>query len=1055
MSIYKSAVSRPITTLMIFAALMVIGIYSLIQLPVDLYPELEPPYISVMTSYPGANASDIENNVTRILEDQLNAIDKLKELSSVSYDNLSILNLEFQWESNLDEAANDIRDAIDMVEDYLPEDCEKPVIFKFNFNMIPVIFYAVTANESYPGIEKILDEKIINPLNRIDGIASIGMMGVPRRKIYIDVDPRKLDAYNLTVEQLGSIIRAENQNTPSGNVRMGQLDYQLRVEGEFIESDQLNDIVIGTQSGKSVYLRDVAMVRDTIKDLTIEEKINGKPGLRMFIMKQSGANTVKIAREVSSKMEELKASLPPDVKITTILDTSDFIRGSISNLSETLMWAFVFVVLVVLIFLGRWRATLIIALTIPISLVVSFVYLFITDNSINIISLTSLSIVIGMVVDDAIVVLENISTHVERGSTPREAAIYATNEVWVAVIVTTLVIVAVFFPLTLISGMTGVLFRQLGWIVSITIVTSTLTAITLTPMLSSKLLRLQYRKKKIRLFSYDRTVKRVLNALESFYIRTLKWSLRHKLIVSIFSLFIFAGSMMLAGKIGGEFLPEADESRIMAVIELQTGLRVEESLKTAKKIERVIDERYPEVIVYAESAGSDDEGSMFSLFSQTGSNIINFTMRLQDVDERKRDVWTIAEDLRNQLSQFPEIINYSVATSSAAMGMGSENNVAIEIYGYDFTVTDRLAAEISERIKRIPGARDVQISREKEKPELKIILNQEKLSQHGLNTTQVSMSIRNQIAGMTATLLREEGEEYDIIVRLKEEFRNSLSDIQNITIVNPLGQQIKLSELASIDEYWSPPNIERKRRERLVRVTATPSGISLGTLAESINAEIAKINIPPQLMVAVGGAYEDMQEAFMDLALLLILSLILVYLVMASQFESFIMPAIIMVSIPFAFTGVVLALFFTNTTLSVVAALGAVLLVGIVVKNGIVLVDYTNLMRDRGYELYEAITISGKSRLRPVLMTAFTTILGMFPLALSTGEGSEIWSPMGKSVIGGLMVSTFITLIMVPVFYAILGRWMKRSKKEKVLKKYQFLENGLDQEKDKVATQNT
>jgi HAE1 family hydrophobic/amphiphilic exporter-1 len=799
----------------------------------------------------------------------------------------------------------------------------------------------------------------------------------------------------------------------------------------------------------------VAVVRDTIKDLTIEEKINGKPGLRLFIMKQSGANTVKIAREVTAKMEELKASLPPDVKITTILDTSDFIRGSINNLTKTLMWAFFFVVLVVFLFLGRWRATLIIALTIPISLIVSFVYLFITDNSINIISLTSLSIAIGMVVDDAIVVLENISTHVERGSTPREAAIYATNEVWVAVIVTTLVIVAVFFPLTLISGMTGVLFRQLGWIVTITVVTSTVTAITLTPMLSSKLLRLKYKKKKIRIFSMDHTVHKVLNILESVYAGSLKWALKHKLIVCVIAFAIFAGSMMLAGQVGGEFLPEADESRIMAVIELQTGLRVEESLKTAKKIERVINERYPEVIVYAESAGSDDEGSMFSLFSRTGSNVINFTMRLLDVDERERDVWTLADDFRDQLDRFPEVINYSVATTSSGFGMGGENNVAIEIYGYDFNTTNRLATDIAERIQMIPGARDIQISRDEDKPELKIELDQERLSRHGLNTALVSMSIRNQIAGMTATLLREEGEEYDIIVRLKEEFRNSITDINNITIVNPLGQQIKLSDLASVDEYWSPPNIERKRRERLVTVTATPSGISLGELAESIKAEIANIEIPPQLMVAVGGAYEEMQEAFLDLALLLLLSLILVYLVMASQFESFIMPVIIMVSIPFAFTGVVLALYITNTTLSVIAALGAVLLVGIVVKNGIVLVDYTNLIRDRGYELYEAIKISGRSRLRPVLMTAFTTMLGMMPLALSTGEGSEIWSPMGKSVIGGLFVSTFITLILVPVFYAILGKWMKRGKREKVLKKYRFLGNGMDQEEKPMATQTT
>ncbi|MFC2125733.1 efflux RND transporter permease subunit [Bacteroidota bacterium] len=1054
MSIYKSAVSRPITTLMIFAALLVIGFYSLIQLPIDLYPEMEPPYISVMTSYPGANANDIENNVTRLLENQLNAVDNLKEITSVSYDNLSIVSLEFEWESNLDEAANDIRDAIDMIEDYMPEDCENPVIFKFNFTMIPVVFYAVTAEESYPGIEKILDEKIINPLNRIDGIASIGLMGVPRRKIYVDVNPSRLDAYNLTVEQIGGIIRAENLNTPSGNVRMGQMDYQLRVEGEFTESEQLNDIVVGNQNGKSIYLRDVAVVRDTIKDLTIEEKINGKPGLRLFIMKQSGVNTVKIARDVTAKMEELKATLPPDVKISTIMDTSDFIKGSINNLSKTLMYAFVFVVLVVLFFLGRWRATLIIVLTIPISLIVSFIYLFLTDNSINIISLTSLSIAIGMVVDDAIVVLENISTHVDRGSTPREAAIYATNEVWVAVIVTTLVIVAVFFPLTLISGMTGVLFKQLGWIVTITVVTSTLTAITLTPMLSSKLLRLRYKKKKTRLLSYDRTFRKVFEAIESLYINTLKWALRHKLIVSVFAFLIFITSMMLAGKVGGDFLPEADESRVMATIELQTGLRVEETLKTAKKIEKIIEERYPEVIVYAESAGSDDEGTMFSLFSQTGSNIINFTMRLLNVDERERDVWTIADDFRDQLSQFPEVINYTVATSSSGMGMGSENNVAVEIFGYDFDNTNKLATEVAQRIELIPGARDIQISREKDKPELKIILDQQKLSQHGLNTATVSMSIRNQVAGMTATLFREEGEEYDIIIRLKENFRNSITDIENITIVNPIGQRIKLSELASIDEYWSPPNIERKRRERLVTVTAVPSGVSLGELAESIQAEVNNIEIPPEMMIGVGGAFEDMEEAFVDLALLLLMSLILVYLVMASQFESFIMPAIIMISIPFAFTGVIIALYLTNTTLSVIAALGAVLLVGIVVKNGIVLVDYTNLLRDRGHELYEAITLSGKSRLRPVLMTAFTTILAMTPLALSTGEGSEIWSPMGLSLIGGLIVSTFITLIMVPVFYAILGRWMVRHKKEKVLAKYKFLDSRKNQIEKELTTQN-
>ncbi|MGQ8335915.1 efflux RND transporter permease subunit [Sunxiuqinia sp. A32] len=1039
MSIYKSAVDKPITTLMIFIAVVVLGVFSLINIPVDLYPEMEPPYVSVMTTYSGANASDIETNVTKVLEDALNSVDKLKEITSTSSDNLSVISLEFEWDANLDEATNDIRDVIDRMLDNLPEGVDRPSIFKFNTSMFPIIFYAITAEESYPGLEKIIDEKIINPLNRVDGVGSVAMIGNPKRMVYVDVDPKRLDAYNLTLEQIGSVISNENRNLPLGNVKMGKIDYQIRVQGEFSESDRINNLVVANYNGKKVFVRDVATVRDTLKDVTLEEKINGETGVRMFVMKQSGANTVKVARQIKEKLEELKPSLPPDVKVQEIFDSSTFIKGSISNLSSTLLYAMIFVVLVVLFFLGRWRATFIIVLTIPISLIVSFVYLYLTGNSINVISLTSLSIAIGMVVDDAIVVLENITRHVERGSSPREAAIYATNEVWLSVIVTTLVVVAVFFPLTLVSGMTGVLFNQLGWIVTITVVTSTLAAISLTPMLASKFLKLKKRKKQRR-FGYENTIEKWLDKLDSFYEFALRKLLHFKTLVVVGTFLIFFGSFYLLKFVGTDFMPESDESRMSVMIELQTGLRVEETTKVTRKLEKVIKERYPEVTVISSSSGSDDEGGFISMFSSTGSNIINFTMRLTDVDERERSVFEISDDFRAQISQLPEVVSSTISTSSPMFG-GSGNSVDFEIFGYDFDVTNLYAEKIYERFKTLDGAKDVTISRKKDKPELQIVLDRNKLAEHGLTTGQVSAFIRNRINGLVPSFFKEEGEEYDIKIRLEERYRNSITDILDMTIMTPAGVKIKLKELGEIEEYWSPPSIRHKRRERLVTISAAPDGVSLGELATLIKEEVADVQTPSDIVTSVGGAYEDQQESFIDLAMLFLLSLILVYIVMASQFESLRMPFIIMFSIPFAFTGVILALVITGTTLSVVAALGAVLLVGIVVKNGIVLVDFINLQRDRGVDLYEAIAISGKSRLRPVLMTAATTVLGMLPLALSTGEGAEIWRPMGITVIGGLLFSTLVTMIIVPVMYAVMASRGERRKKEKVRKQFVFMDN--------------
>ncbi len=1015
MSIYKSAVGKPITTFMVFTAIIVMGLYSLSKMPIDLYPEMDPPYISVVTTYPGASASDIETNVTKILEDALNNVDKLKEITSTTSDNLSLIVLEFDWETDLVEATAEIRDAIDRVYTYLPEDVDQPTIFKFSTSMMPIVFYALTADESFPGIEKILDEKVINRLNRIEGVAQVAMMGQPKRMVYVDVDPNRLEAYNLTLEQLAGTISSENLNMPSGSIKMGLMDYQLRVQGEFDESVELKDLVVGNYGGNPVFLSDVASVKDTLKDKTLDEKVNGTDGLRFFVMKQSGANTVKVARQVQEEVKKLQSDLPSDVKISLIMDTSDFIKSSISNLSETLMYAFLFVILVVLVFLGRWRATFIIVLTIPISLIVSFIYLYMDGGSINVISLTSLSIAIGMVVDDAIVVLENITRHIERGSRPREAAIYATNEVWQSVIITTLVVVAVFFPLTLVGGMTGVMFNQLGWIVTITIITSTIAAITLTPMMSALMLRL--RPRTVKGTFYERVFERNLDRLDNFYERSLRFALRFKWGVVIGAVVIFVLSISLMKFVGTDFMPQTDESRITIAGELQTGTRVEETMAVARKIEKIIREEYPEVVAMASSAGADDEGGMFSLFQESGSNIFNIMCRLNFPRDREKDVWTIAGELRERLAQFPELVTYNLETTGGFGG--TSNTVDVEIYGYDFNTTNKVAEQIKKAISAVPEAVDVKLSRDPDKPELQVKLDKQKLAVHGLTTAQAAAQVRNRVYGLTASLFREEGDEYDIRLRLEEDYRNSLSDLEQLTLVTAQGNKIKLSEVSKVVEYYGPPSIQHKKRERVLTVSAKPEKVSLGELAEKIEVVMKDVDVPNEVMIRMGGAYKEQQESFADLGLLMMVSLLLVFIVMASQFESFRMPFVIMFSIPFAFTGVILALFLTNTTLSVVAGLGAVLLIGIVVKNGIVLVDFTNLLRDRDVPLNEAIVAAGKSRLRPVLMTALTTILGMVPLALSTGEGSEIWRPMGVSVIGGLIFSTVITMVLIPTMYGI------------------------------------
>lgn len=1051
MAIYQTAINKPITTALIFVGIIVFGVFSFSKLPIDQFPAMDIPYVSIMTTYPGANGSEIETNVTKVLENSLNSVDGLKEITSQSKDNISVVSLQLNWGQNLDESVNDVRSAIDMVNDNLPDGCSRPMIFKFSTSNFPIMQYAITAKESYAGLEKILEDNVVSVLNRIDGIGNISLSGTPERYIYIDLDQSKLDAYKISVEQIGQAISANNLNLASGSIKMGKEQYQLRVQSEYVESSEINNIVVANRLGKNIFVKDLANVRDTIRDVNLDERINGQNGVRMVIMKQTGANTVAIVKKVKKMMtEDIMPGLPPDIKAQIIYDSAQTIQNSIDGLSEAVMLAFVFVALVVMFFLGRWRATLIIILSIPISLICAFIYLFVADSSINIISLASLTIAVGIVVDDAIVVLENIMRHIERGSRPREAAIYATNEVWVSVIATTMVIVAVFLPLTMLGGQAGIIFKEMGWIVSICITVSATVAIALTPMLSSLLLKSKKEiineKGEVEEISananwYENTVMKWLAALDKRYANLLRWCLGHKIVTSLIALavVIIGFSPVFMGKIGFNFMAQQDNGRISLKIELQRGTRVEESMRVARQIESDLKSLAPEIKLIASTTGSSDDAGFSALMNQSSNNIITMTVTFPERSQRQRTVFEIAEVFRQYLGNRADVVFSNVSTNMGFGGSGN-NNVSVEIYGYDFEATNKVAEEIKNKIKDVKGARNITVSRDEDRAELQINFDKEKLALSGLSAAQVATAVRNRVNGYQAGYLKEDGDEYKIVVRLKEEFRNSITDIEEMTLQTPTGSLIKVKELAKVSEFWAPPTIDHKRRQRIVSVSVTPAGTSLLELANAAREIARSIDLPQGVVINVGGTYEDQMEMSRDMGSLMLLIILLVYIVMASQFESFSKPFLILLgSIPFAFSGAFLALFVTGQELEMVGMLGMILLVGIVVKNGIVLVDYINLMRDRGYELNEAIALSGESRLRPVLMTAITAILGMVPMALSTAEGSEMWIPLGIVVIGGLLFATVVTLVIVPVLYALMSRHGERDKKAKQRKEFLFM----------------
>lgn len=1023
MSLPKLSVNRPVTVIMFYMALAVLGAFALSRLAIDLLPKLEPPAISVVTIYPGASAEDVEQKVTKLIEEQVSTINNVSKVTSSSKDNISIITVTFNWGTDIAEATNDIRDAIDRVKRRLPDDAEEPSIFKFSTSTLPVMMIGINSSESYPGINKIIEDKIAQPLRQVPGVGAVFAIGGPYREILIRVDPKKLEAYNLSIPQIAQILNSENLSLPAGIIKVGTKEYSVRVPGEFKSIEEIKSTVIGNYQGALVYLRDVADVIDTIKEQTLYVRINNTPGVLLFIQKQATANTIEVVDAVKKALPKIEKTLPKDVKLNIAFDSSEFIKNSIRNLSNAIVYGGIFVILVVLLFLRKIRASLIIILTIPFSLIVAFITLYLIGGTINLISLASLAIAVGIVVDNAIVVLENITRHIERGENPQTASVIAANEIGLAISASSLTNIAVFLPLAFLTGIAGFLFKELGILVTVMVLTSLLASLTLTPTLSSKWLKGQEKIKNKLLSNLFNTSERWFQAIESFYGNLISWALRHKAIVILTALVLFISSFILFRLVGFEFFPASDTGQIQVIAQLPVGTRIDETIKVGEQLQKIVAEEIPEKwrkYIFMR-VGTTEQGFATITGQVEGNNVVTVGARLVPLKERKVTVQELGAKIRERAKLIPGIEKFEISRGSdfQALLFGGGKPLTVEVVGYDLNLTAQVAEKIKEELEKIPGAKDVQIGRSGLTPEIRIEIDKKKASSLGLNTAIIATTIRSSIYGLKATTYKELGDEYDITIRPDADLRNSISYISEIPVRSMSGNIVKIKDIARIYDTFSPIEIQRRDRQRIIPVGANVEGRALGDVVKDLQERISKLDIPPGVEIRFGGQVEEQAKSFRDLFQVLILGIILTYMIMASQFESLLHPFVIMFSVPFAFTGVVLGLLIFGVPFGLTAFMGLIMLVGIVVNNAIVLVDYTNLLRARGYELFNAIVTAGRTRLRPVLMTTLTTILGTLPLAVFKGEGSELWRPLGITMLGGLTFSTLITLVLVPTIYSI------------------------------------
>lgn len=1004
---------------MFYMALFVLSVVAFSKLAIDLLPDITMPALTITTSYQGAAPEEVELKITKIIESQVSITPGLKEIQSISQENVSAITLLFNWGVNLDDASNDVRDRLDFAKRFLPDDAEKPQLLKFNTSQMPIFFIAASANESYPKIKDILDDKVVEPLKRISGVGNV-MVRSPRiRQINIDVDKFKLQSRGLTISDVTNSLKMNNLTQPAGTLKIAAKEYLIRVPGEFENVSEISDIPVGNLKGQTVYLKDIAKISDSFTEQTEYIRANRRKGAMIIVQKKSGGNTVKVGEAIKEKLNELKKKLPPDIELNILMDNSKDIRDTINNLRDTVILGGILVIFITYFFLADWTASLVVLVTIPASMIIALLFLYVMGYTINIMSVSSLSLAIGQVVDCAIVVLENIVRHRQELKEDKiTAAINGTKEMGLAVSASIFTNIIVFIPLIFTQGISGIMFKQLGLITSVTLLVSLLVSLTLSPFLAARVIK---EKKKTGFFT-DMSEK-FFSRIQKEYNIILVYALKNRWkMVRIFSV-VFLASLFLIPIIGTEFFPEEDTGTVITKIDMPVGNNVETTNAVVSKIEDIFDKSVPEKVIYLSRSGYPS-GRFGGVSGQKETAATGFLWgMLVDKNKRKRGIKEISEAMRKEIGKIPGIYKFNISSNDPMherMFGGSGKPITIEIMGLDFDKLDPVSENVREILESTKGVRDVSVSREKSKPEYSVKIDRVKASALSIPVQAIADTINTSFAGKTATIYREAGHEYDIFVRLKEEDRKNVKDLEGIEVRNLYGDKIPLKNFVRIEKTLGAVAIERKDQTRLVKVEANTSGErSIGKITADVKAKLSKLPLTKDVTIEFGGSVKEQKDAFADLMLAFLLGMLLTYMVMAAQFESFRDPFIIMFSVPFGVVGVIWSLLITGQTLNVASFIGLIMLVGIVVNNAIVFIDYTIVQKNQGVKIYDAIVESGRVRLRPILMTSLTTIFGMLPLAISRGKGSETWVPLGITVIGGLIVSMFITLIIVPVVYSL------------------------------------
>ena len=1029
MILTKFSLKRQITLLMIYCVVIGFSFFSFSQLKIDFFPDIQFPYAGIITSYTGVGPEDIENLITRPIEEAVCSVKNIEQVNSQSFQGASIITLEFKYGTDMDQADVDIRKNIDFIRDYLPPDADEPLTFIFDPSLQPIIFMTLSSTYLGPAELRRLSEETIEPLlERVEGVASVQTQGGLQRQINVNLNPVLLASYGLSPVDINNAIRTGGGIQPGGTIETGTKNYNLRIFSEYNNVEQIKNTIVTIKGGQPVYVKDVADVIDGFKESTSEVRADFGEGVTIMISKQSDANTVLTSRKVKEAFPYIQKRLPIGTKLGVLWDQSDFILRSVNNLRNTAVIAFIMAFLVIYFFLRNWRGSFIIGISIPVAVIATFAVLYAADLTLNIISMAGLALAIGMLVDNSIVVLENIYRHRELGEGKVNSAEAGATEVGMAITASTLTTISVFLPVLFVPNITGQLFKDMVLTITFSLVVSLLIALTLVPLISSHLLRINNNvkdndSKKAGWFGNLKSkVGYWLERLSSNYSKLLHWALYHKKTVLISVGILFILSILIATQLGGEFLPKTDQGFINIVIESPAGNPIEKTRIYAYELEDIFskiiqkDEMESVSIFFGNREG-------LGAFGTTASTIEVF-LKLTPKEKRKRTQFEIQDLLRKRLDNIAGITYFFQEGGSFT----NEKDIEVKVIGFDVDGAKSIANQIKEKMEKITGLVDIALNVKATTPELQVHLNKDVMNDLHLSTLQVAANISTAVQGQVVSQFREKEDEFDIRVQYAKEFRNQKEALSQMQIALPAGRMIRLDDIAQIVEEESSPTIFRENQSRFISVGCGLSGIDLSSAVNKINDIIDETPIPSEYQVIIGGTAEDQQEAFFYLMLAFIAAILLVYMIMASQFESLVDPLIIMFTVPLSVIGVFFFLFITGTSLSVMALVGLVMMVGIAVNNGIVLVDYINQLKAKGLGLYEAVEEGSKARLRPVLMTALTTILGMVPLAVELGSGSETWSPLARAVIGGLSATTVLTLMVIPILYILFERLEERVK---------------------------